>query len=267
MAELTFTLKHGLRTGKGTTDEMLHKDVTLRELTSRDVIESQLASERVVIGEHGKAVAYCSEVMMGLEMMRRQIKKIGEIIPEGYDKGEDIAGLVQVLPIRKNRNQGRWQVGPTELKNRIEQGRIRLSGKTHYGYVINYLADGEYNKVLEGLYEIVGYADDGSMIAYESSDESSKYRTPPTQWRIASHDATEYGTNLLTNILGEKRFTFPKSLYAVLDTIRFFVANKPNAVVLDFFAGFRVIIMTRADSNDEYRILASLQKNKIEKVG
>lgn len=76
-------------------------------------------------------------------------------------------------------------------------------------------------------------------------------------------------SNLLTNILGEKRFTFPKSLYAVLDTIRFFLANKPkpNAIVLDFFAGFRVIIMTRADSNDEYRILASLQKNKMEKVG
>lgn len=36
---------------------------------------------------------------------------------------------------------------------------------------------------------------------------------------------------------------------------------------LDPAAGFRVIIMTRADSNDEYRILASLQKNKIEKVG
>ncbi|MEG7608926.1 phage tail assembly protein [Citrobacter braakii] len=79
MAEMTFTLVHGLRTGKGTNDEMLHKDVTLRELTSRDVIESQLASERVVLGDNGKAVAYCSEVMMGLEMMRRQIKKIGEI--------------------------------------------------------------------------------------------------------------------------------------------------------------------------------------------
>lgn len=85
MAELTFTLIHGLRTGKGTTDEMLHKDVTLRELTSRDVIESQLASERVVIGDNGKAVAYCSEVMMGLEMMRRQIKRIGEIPGAGHE--------------------------------------------------------------------------------------------------------------------------------------------------------------------------------------
>lgn len=37
--------------------------------------------------------------------------------------------------------------------------------------------------------------------------------------------------------------------------------------IYDPAAGFCVIIMTRADSNDEYRILASLQKNKIEKVG
>ena len=33
------------------------------------------------------------------------------------------------------------------------------------------------------------------------------------------------------------RFPFPKSLYAVHDTIRFFVANKPNALIVDFFAG------------------------------
>lgn len=33
------------------------------------------------------------------------------------------------------------------------------------------------------------------------------------------------------------RFPFPKSLYAVEDALRFFVLDKPNAVVLDFFAG------------------------------
>jgi adenine-specific DNA-methyltransferase len=37
--------------------------------------------------------------------------------------------------------------------------------------------------------------------------------------------------------MGQKRFDFPKSLYAVHDTIRFFVANKPNALIVDFFAG------------------------------
>jgi adenine-specific DNA-methyltransferase len=35
----------------------------------------------------------------------------------------------------------------------------------------------------------------------------------------------------------DRRFPFPKSLYAVEDTLRVVVGNKPNAVILDFFAG------------------------------
>lgn len=79
MAQTTFTLKQGYLTGKGTEDETRHTTVILRELNSQDVVESQLAAERVVIGENGKAVAYCSEVLMGLEMLRRQILSVGSI--------------------------------------------------------------------------------------------------------------------------------------------------------------------------------------------
>jgi len=79
MAQMDITLKHGFVSGKGTEDEACHTSVTLRELTSEDVIKSQLAAERVVIGENGKAVAYCSEVLMGLEMLRRQILQVGSI--------------------------------------------------------------------------------------------------------------------------------------------------------------------------------------------
>lgn len=39
------------------------------------------------------------------------------------------------------------------------------------------------------------------------------------------------------SMLGGKRFPFPKSLYAVEDALRFFIGDKPNAIVLDFFAG------------------------------
>ena len=35
----------------------------------------------------------------------------------------------------------------------------------------------------------------------------------------------------------DSRFTFPKSLYAVTDALRFFVSNNPDALVVDFFAG------------------------------
>ena len=53
---------------------------------------------------------------------------------------------------------------------------------------------------------------------------------------MTTHNAETYGTNILNNIIG-KRFDYPKSLYAVHDVLRFFVANKPNALILDFFAG------------------------------
>lgn len=73
MAEMKITLKHGYIAGKGTDDEIRYKEVTFRELTSKDVIDAQLEAERVVIGENGKAVAYCSEVLMGLALLRKQI--------------------------------------------------------------------------------------------------------------------------------------------------------------------------------------------------
>lgn len=42
---------------------------------------------------------------------------------------------------------------------------------------------------------------------------------------------------LLKALLPDRTFPFPKSLYAVEDVVRLFVRNKPEAVVLDFFAG------------------------------
>jgi adenine-specific DNA-methyltransferase len=41
----------------------------------------------------------------------------------------------------------------------------------------------------------------------------------------------------LKTLIPNRKFPFPKSLYAVEDALRFFVAGKPNALILDFFAG------------------------------
>lgn len=112
----------------------------------------------------------------------RTIKEIGTAISIGQDRAEDISGLIQVLPLRRNGTQGRWQVGNVELKNRIQQGRVRLGRPTAYGFVINYLPDGEYAKVVNGEFEIQGYAHDGSMIAYKKELRTDELRMPPTQW-------------------------------------------------------------------------------------
>ncbi len=106
----------------------------------------------------------------------KTIKKIGTSIPLGQDRAEEIPGLVQVLPLRRNGTQGRWQVGNVELKNRIRQGRLRLGRPTAYGFVINYLPDGEYAKVINGEYEIQSYAADGSMVAFKKEHRADELR-------------------------------------------------------------------------------------------
>lgn len=164
-----------------------------------------------------------------------KIVQIGDVLPSELSRDKDIEGLVQILPIRTNGDQGCWQVGPTELQNRINQGRVRLGKATAYGFVVNYLPDGEYQKILDGNFTVEGEAPDGSLIAHRAETEDKWIA--PTQWKIASHDASAYGSTLLTNMLLSKKFAFPKSLYAVHDTLRFFVVDKPNALVVDFFAG------------------------------
>jgi len=172
-----------------------------------------------------------------VDPLSKTIVEVGEPLPAECDRGQEIAGLKQVLPIRSNGSLGCWQVGPNELKKRKEQGRVRLGRETSYGYVINYLPDGAYNDVISGNFKIEGRAPDGSLIAYKDSADDDSSRIAPTQWKIALHNASEYGSTLLSTLLPRRKFPFPKSLYAVHDTIRFFVANKPNALIVDFFAG------------------------------
>jgi adenine-specific DNA-methyltransferase len=63
-------------------------------------------------------------------------------------------------------------------------------------------------------------------------------RQTKTVWHRATHDSGNYGSTLLRKILGQGgMFAFPKSLYSVYDTLKVTVGHRPNAVVLDFFAG------------------------------
>ncbi len=147
----------------------------------------------------------------------RMISEVGEPIPEGVDSAPEKNGLIAVLPFRRDGSQGRWQISALELKLRIIQGRVRLGRPTSYGFVINYLPDGAYKELLSDAYEMSGNAEDGSIIAYRKDDED--VRLAPTQWKIASHNASEHGSTLLDMLMPKRRFPFPKSLYAVEDAL------------------------------------------------
>lgn len=63
---------------------------------------------------------------------------------------------------------------------------------------------------------------------------TAKYKTV---WTDKKFDANEYGTKLINAMVPENDFDFPKSLYTVYECIHAVVKDKPNAIVLDFFAG------------------------------
>ena len=165
-----------------------------------------------------------------------QIKEIGTPIPEGKSKPPQIDGLYCLLPIRDNGTEGRWQWTSETFRERMTQGRVRIGGNSDRGYTVYILKDGEYSKIQNGEFAEVGRGVNNEILVNDI-DTNYVLAIPGDMWQISTHDATQYGSRLLGNILGNKRFTFPKSLYAVKDALRFCTANKPDALILDFFAG------------------------------
>ena len=58
-----------------------------------------------------------------------------------------------------------------------------------------------------------------------------------TMWYDVKYNSQSNGTDLLANIIGKKKFSYPKSLYAVKDALYPFVSDNPEALIIDFFAG------------------------------
>ena len=163
------------------------------------------------------------------------IHSVGDAIPLEKNK-DDVTppkGTVAIWPMSFNGNEGHYQVTPDNLRDFISQGFVRVNSATAGG--IYYLKKGEREKVYSGRYEITGRRKNDNSIEVEVVGKNKFI--PSSQWNLPSHNSGENGSSIASSLHGEKRFDFPKSLYAVEDVIRFFVADKPHATILDFFGG------------------------------
>ena len=139
-------------------------------------------------------------------------------------------------PIKESGIEGNWQISQSEVLSRLEKGYIKIGKLKENTIPVSYLKKGSISKIENNEVVAIGHDEESGTVLVDASDYSREF-IPGSQWNIESHDATYHGSQLLNKIIGEKRFDFPKSVYAEHDTIRFFVANKPNALVVDFFAG------------------------------
>jgi len=63
------------------------------------------------------------------------------------------------------------------------------------------------------------------------------FGTYKTVWTERKYDASLNGTQLLKSILPNTKFTYPKSIYNVIDCVNAVVENDKDAIILDFFGG------------------------------
>lgn len=182
-----------------------------------------------------------------------KIVHIGEPLSPDEDRNDvpSVEGAVPVFPVRDNGIEMNWGLIGDELKRRLEKGYVRVGKYTPQKpqkVVLSYLTTGAIEDIESGKATVKGFSRDGSVKAYYVEGKKS---FPTTQWSISTHDAKNYGTGIIKNILLEREFSFPKSLYAVEDILKIFTANKKEALIIDFFAGSGTTLHAVNLLNDE----------------
>ena len=171
---------------------------------------------------------------------RAEIVGVGDCLEPNIDRATIVppTGAIPVWPMHTDGTEGCWQMSPEKLRLYLENGTAKLGSRSKSGqWAINYLKRKQLNEVKDGTIKTLGTDQHGALILKYAEEGEVSEQEPRTMWMKPSFDASVYGSTLLKDLLPGRTFPFPKSLYAVEDTIRFFIASKPNALVVDFFSG------------------------------
>lgn len=129
----------------------------------------------------------------------------GDVCPDDFHPKANVVDgkITEIYPIDADGVERKWLFGRDTVEDIIDELSVKRNKNT-------------------GLLEI------------ERTKKEINYKTV---WTDKKYSAKQNGTNLLTKLFGKKVFTFPKSLYAVLECMRIACASHKDAIVLDFYAG------------------------------
>ncbi len=141
----------------------------------------------------------------------RKVVRTGPSIPADADPDfQEVDGLRPIWPIDAEGRHRCWGFIPESMQARIDAGNVvlRTYNRKTDSWTLNYRVPRKRTRKLK------------------------------TVWVKKAYDAGTHGTELLRRLLGEPGlFQFPKSVYAVKDSLAAVVRNRPNALIVDFFAG------------------------------
>jgi adenine-specific DNA-methyltransferase len=179
-------------------------------------------------------------------------------------RGDELPSGTRTRPFRRagtgnnNYRTGRWKSFYAVLVNKKTLEVMGLEAPPELG-----VADYPKGDTKEGWARVYPIGEDGServwSLSYESKDyalEKGRLQCTPKMsiervftddkrrallqsvWLDKKFNATTFGTNLLTNILGSSGlFSYPKSVHTVETAVEAMTCDNLDAVVLDYFGG------------------------------
>lgn len=166
---------------------------------------------------------------------------VGDAITPDIDRTAVLPpdGCVAIWPLDPEGRERIWGLVPESARKLQDLGCLKIGSwnAAKQTGTVKYWASGNVDKLLNGEIEVTERDKYGTIIHAKYKRPDDLTVRPRKVWHMKSHNASTYGTLLLRKLLVDKRFSFPKSLYAVRDTLRFFISDKPNALIVDFFAG------------------------------
>ena len=197
--------------------------------------------------------------------------RVGDPLPHGVSR-HDVPlgeGELAIWPLSNDGRETRWRFSSDAMRRYFANGTARL-GKRDPGTglrPVTYLQPGTLENIKNGTFAVHGRTVEGALEL--GLGRQAKAVAPRTVWSRTGHFARDHGSNLLGRLLPGRRFPFPKALYAVEDTLRFVVGDKPEAVIVDFFSGsgttaHAVMRLNRQD--DGRRISISVTNNEVSSI-
>ena len=108
----------------------------------------------------------------------------------------------KILPINSKNDEYTWKTLPSTFEERNEEGEYKAVRKNKDIFIFNKYREQEVIK---------------------------------NTWTEQKYQSEFHGTNLLKKLLGRNIFSYPKSLYTVLDVLK--IMTSENDIILDFFTG------------------------------
>jgi adenine-specific DNA-methyltransferase len=126
--------------------------------------------------------------------------------PLPYEESPDFSplnGLQVAWPIRTDGSFGRWSVGVDTFRSLIKKGYVSLGrfDSTRNTWGITYISDQTQKMIANGRVIVTGKNENTGVVTIEYADAHNQ--AIRTVWYRTMHNAGAYGTDLLSNIIGQ----------------------------------------------------------------